>query len=402
MKSQMTLPKEFSQASPVITKIEQAGYEAYFVGGSVRDVFLNQPIHDVDIATSAFPAEIKMLFKRTIDVGIEHGTVLVLTEADQYEITTFRTESTYQDFRRPEKVEFVRSLEEDLKRRDFTINALALKLDGQVIDLFDGLQDLHDRVIRAVGDPHERFHEDALRMMRGLRFISQLDFEMEAQTLLAISENSHLLKKISVERIAVEFEKLMLGLNRKRALTLFIETNAYQFCPKFASYKPQLTALADLPQLPLEDAIEIWSLVTLMLEVPIDQISSFLKAWKASNQVIKMVQSVRQGLAIRQIRQFSEYELYTLGETSACYTEQLLAFFDLPQDTSVARRYQDLPIHSLKELAINGSDLMRHFHKEAGPWLKEWLSLAERAVVEGKVLNEKQELFDYLFTQVNE
>lgn len=170
------LPKEFAEAAPLLKKIEAAGYEAYFVGGSVRDTILGQPIHDVDIATSAFPAEIKALFPRTIDIGIEHGTVLVLWEQAQYEITTFRTEAAYQDYRRPDKVDFVRSLKEDLKRRDFTINALALQEDGVIIDLFDGLADIDNQILRAVGHPQERFHEDALRMMRGLRFVSQLGF----------------------------------------------------------------------------------------------------------------------------------------------------------------------------------------------------------------------------------
>ncbi len=165
------------------------------MGGSVRDVLLNQPIHDVDIATSAFPAEIKQIFPKTIDVGIEHGTVLVLEKAGQYEITTFRTESAYQDFRRPDHVEFVRSLKEDLKRRDFTINAFAIRENGEIIDLFAGLKDLDQHVLRAVGDPHERFFEDALRMMRGLRFVSQLGFDLENETFAAIKENHQLLKK---------------------------------------------------------------------------------------------------------------------------------------------------------------------------------------------------------------
>lgn len=119
----------------------------------MRDTILGQPIHDVDIATSAFPAEIKALFPRTIDIGIEHGTVLVLWEQAQYEITTFRTEAAYQDYRRPDKVDFVRSLKEDLKRRDFTINALALQEDGVIIDLFDGLADIDNQILRAVGHP---------------------------------------------------------------------------------------------------------------------------------------------------------------------------------------------------------------------------------------------------------
>ncbi|MGO2223161.1 MAG: CCA tRNA nucleotidyltransferase, partial [Leuconostoc falkenbergense] len=133
------LPQEFVQAQPILATLEQAGYEAYFVGGSVRDTLLGATIHDVDIASSAFPEEVKALFNRTVDTGIQHGTVMVLDHGEGYEITTFRTESTYTDFRRPDSVTFVRSLSEDLKRRDFTINALAMRHDGEVVDLFDGL-----------------------------------------------------------------------------------------------------------------------------------------------------------------------------------------------------------------------------------------------------------------------
>lgn len=125
------LDHQFKQALPIIDKIKEAGFEAYFVGGSVRDTLLKKTINDVDIATSAKPDEIKLIFQKTIDVGIEHGTVMVLWKDETYEITTFRTESTYQDFRRPDNVEFVRSLKEDLKRRDFTINALAMDRDGK-------------------------------------------------------------------------------------------------------------------------------------------------------------------------------------------------------------------------------------------------------------------------------
>ena len=148
---------QFKQALPIIDKIEEAGFEAYFVGGSVRDTLLNKPINDVDIATSAKPNEIKEIFPKTIDVGIEHGTVMVLWKDASYEITTFRTESTYQDFRRPDTVEFVRSLKEDLKRRDFTINALAMDRDGKIIDYFNGQKDLENNLIKAVGIPEERF-----------------------------------------------------------------------------------------------------------------------------------------------------------------------------------------------------------------------------------------------------
>ena len=152
------LPDVFQQAMPVLKKLEDAGFEAYFVGGSVRDILLHRHIHDVDIASSAYPEEVKNLFEKSIDTGIQHGTVTVLFDGNSYEITTFRTESGYQDYRRPDHVTFVQNLDEDLKRRDFTINALAMDTQGNIIDLFNGLDDLDKKIIRAVGDPEKRFH----------------------------------------------------------------------------------------------------------------------------------------------------------------------------------------------------------------------------------------------------
>ena len=205
------LPSEFQKALPILQKIRSAGYEAYFVGGSVRDALLNRPIHDVDIATSSYPEETKRIFKRTVDIGIEHGTVLVLEEDGEYEITTFRTEDVYVDYRRPSQVNFVRSLDEDLKRRDFTVNAFALAPDGEIVDHFGGLDDLEHKILRAVGEPKERFNEDALRILRGLRFLASLDFELEEETFAARKSHAHLLEKISIERSFIELDKLLVA-----------------------------------------------------------------------------------------------------------------------------------------------------------------------------------------------
>ena len=237
------LPTEFKEAEPVLAQIEAAGFEAYFVGGCVRDTILGQPLHDIDIATSAYPSEIKAIFSRTVDTGIEHGTVMILDHGKGYETTTFRTETGYQDFRRPDEVTFVRSLAEDLQRRDFTINALALKRTGEVIDLFDGLHDLTNRLIRAVGNPDERFHEDALRMMRAVRFASQLDFEIDPETIQGITDNAHLLSKIAVERIQVELEKLFVGTNPTKGLQVMMETDLYEYTPTLADQSMTLKNL---------------------------------------------------------------------------------------------------------------------------------------------------------------
>lgn len=390
------LPKEFAEAAPLLKKIEAAGYEAYFVGGSVRDTILGQPIHDVDIATSAFPAEIKALFPRTIDIGIEHGTVLVLWEQAQYEITTFRTEAAYQDYRRPDKVDFVRSLKEDLKRRDFTINALALQEDGVIIDLFDGLADIENQILRAVGHPQERFHEDALRMMRGLRFVSQLGFVLEKETLAAIHANHALLGKISVERIMIEFVKLLLGNHRNQALQAFVETECYIYCPGLREYGEALLRMADLPAIPLETETAAWVLLIDQIGLAPEAVRSFLKAWKCSNDCIRQVQTVYQALLMRRNGEWNDLLLYQFGLEATCLAEGLLLYDKLPNDPAkISQRYQQLPIHSLKELAINGRDLLQTVDRSSGPWLKEVLAAAEAAVITRKVPNEKEALLAF-------
>lgn len=397
-----SIPEEFIRAEAVLKEIQAHGFEAYFVGGSVRDALLEKPIHDVDIATSAYPEEIKKIFSRTIDVGIEHGTVLILIGDEQYEVTTFRTESTYQDFRRPDEVTFVRSLKEDLKRRDFTINALAMTCDGEVIDLFDGMNDLKMNVIRAVGNAKERFHEDALRMMRGLRFASQLDFTIEEKTLTAIQDFHSLLGKISVERIAIEFSKLLLGKNRKAGLLPFVETECYLYCPGLQTYGTALLRLADLPDRQIEHESEAWALLVYILEIEGDSVRSFLKKWKLSNQLIQTVQKLVVGLQHRLNNQWQAEVLFQLGLDVALSVEKLLFYFGGNSKLEdVQKQYAALPIHDKSELAVSGNDLLRSIQKKPGRWLGDLIEELLAAVINGQVSNEKEALLDMAHEKIN-
>ncbi|MTD38937.1 CCA tRNA nucleotidyltransferase [Erwinia sp. CPCC 100877] len=387
------IPEEFTRAEAVLKEIQAHGFEAYFVGGSVRDALLEQPIHDVDIATSAYPEEIKKIFPRTIDVGIEHGTVLILLGDEQYEVTTFRTESTYQDFRRPDEVTFVRSLKEDLKRRDFTINALAMNCDGEIIDLFDGMNDLKMNVIRAVGNPKERFHEDALRMMRGLRFASQLDFTIEEKTLAAIHDFHALLGKISVERITIEFSKLLLGKNRRAGLIPFIETECYLYCPNLQTCGEALLRFTDLPNRQIETESQAWALLIRILEIEEASVRSFLKGWKLSNQLIQAVQKLVYGLKQRLDNQWQAEDLFEIGLEAALSVEKLLFYFDRNSKLErVREQYDALPIHDKSELAVSGHDLLDFLQKKPGKWLGELIEMLTAAVINGQVPNEKAAL----------
>lgn len=207
----------------IINKIYENNYEAYIVGGCVRDSILGFEPHDYDITTSATPKTIKEIFKdfKCIDTGIEHGTVSVVMDKDIYEITTYRIEGEYKDHRRPESVDFTSRLEEDLKRRDFTVNAMAYNENEGFIDLFGGKVDIENKVIKTVGNPYDRFNEDGLRMIRAIRFSSKLDFKIENDTLLAIYDNARIIKNISLERITDEFNKIILSNKPENIIYLF-------------------------------------------------------------------------------------------------------------------------------------------------------------------------------------
>lgn len=187
------------------------GFDAYIVGGCVRDSILNKIPNDYDVTTNAFPDDIMRLFDKIIPTGISHGTVTVLIDKEPFEVTTFRTESDYLDNRHPSKVFFVKDVKEDLSRRDFTINSMAYNTKYGLVDPFNGVKDLNLKIIRCVGDSSLRFKEDALRMLRAIRFSSQLDFQIDNNTLSAISENKDLLKNISAERIRDELIKMLLS-----------------------------------------------------------------------------------------------------------------------------------------------------------------------------------------------
>lgn len=198
-----------SHVEYIIGKLNQNGYEAFAVGGCVRDTLLGRTPGDWDITTSARPEQVKALFRRTIDTGIQHGTVTVMLERTGYEVTTYRIDGEYEDGRHPRQVEFTSDLLEDLKRRDFTINAMAYSHETGIVDAFGGMEDLEKRVIRCVGDPMERFEEDALRILRAIRFSAQLDFSIEEKTREAITRIAPNLAKVSRERVQMELTKLL-------------------------------------------------------------------------------------------------------------------------------------------------------------------------------------------------
>ena len=229
-------------ARHILQTLAAAGHEAYLVGGCVRDLLRGVPPHDWDICTSALPEETERCFadRRVIETGLKHGTVTVVEEGEPYEITTYRTEGPYSDSRRPDFVCFVPNLEEDLARRDFTMNAIAMDLQGNLRDPYGSADDIKSRLIRCVGEPDQRFQEDGLRVMRALRFAAVFGYEIEERTARAVHENRAMLDRVAAERINTELCKLLVGQNAGEVL--------WQYPDVFCQFWPELGPLVTLEQ----------------------------------------------------------------------------------------------------------------------------------------------------------
>jgi tRNA nucleotidyltransferase (CCA-adding enzyme) len=393
------MKEPFLAAVPALKKLESAGFEAYFVGGSVRDFLLNKEINDVDIATSATPEEVKQIFSKTVDIGIEHGTVLVLFQNQSYEITTFRSEAEYEDFRRPKEVAFIRNLTEDLQRRDFTMNAIAMDKDGNLIDPFNGQNSIKDQIIQTVGKAVDRFQEDALRMMRAVRFVSQLSFKIEKETLNALIDLVHLLENIAVERKLAEFDKLLCGNSRKQALQLILQTNMYSYLPGLSNKEDNIKLMFQY-KLDRLNRLEMWSLFVYCLKIERKEIEGFLRGWRIPLKEIREIQLILHYLYRRFETSWSSYDLYTAGKEIFVSAEVLYLVIKGIDDQHTIpyylQVYEGLPIKERSEMDITGNDLMQWFNKTGGPWVKELLFKIEQAIIAGKIANNKKIIKEWL------
>jgi tRNA nucleotidyltransferase (CCA-adding enzyme) len=378
-----------------LQKIKNAGYEAYFVGGSVRDILLNRKIHDIDIASSAYPAEIKRLFAHTVDIGIAHGTVLVLANGGEYEVTTFRTDDTYVDYRRPSKVRFVRELSEDLLRRDFTINALALSDDGKMVDLYGGLADLDKRVLRAVGNPSKRFNEDALRIMRGLRFVAVLNFDLAAETLKAMASHAQLLSKIAIERLFIELDKLLMGDYWQKGLRNLLAIGAERYLPGNLNQK-SLEVLFNLPSdFRFTSSAQAWGY--LLYQHGVLDGRFLLKEWKVSREFSTDVSKFLLAYQIRFERDFSVLDLYQLGQSSLILVEELFATQNLAGDKDkISALTCQLVIKDKKEIALSAGQIMASFNLKPSPEIGQLFHQIELAIVKGELQNTPDAILNYV------
>ncbi|MGM9923139.1 MAG: CCA tRNA nucleotidyltransferase [Bacillus sp. (in: firmicutes)] len=381
----------FIQALPILQKLEAGGFEAVFVGGCVRDYLLKRPIHDVDIATSATPQEVKRIFKKTVDVGIQHGTVLVIENGASYEITTYRAESEYEGNRKPKEVKFIRSLQDDLERRDFTMNAIAMNARGEIIDPFEGRQAIQNELIDTVGNAGERFSEDALRMMRALRFVSQLSFTCSDRTLQALCEHRDLLHNISIERITAEFEKLLDGRNVQQALRLLLDTQLFRYMPGFAAKEAELAQASRYDVRTLDSLDEKWALL-LYFVTSLDEIEMFLRAWKLPVKRIRSIQAILRAVHAGNFQ--NKMTLFTNGLDCSLSAVRLASLIKYKNPQSIEEQvismWNALPIRETSQLAVDGTLLKEWSSRPQGPWIKETLHIITEKVLNLEIPNEIQ------------
>lgn len=380
------MPRVLKEASTVLQMIEEHQYEAYFVGGCMRDFLLQRPIEDVDITTSATPEQLMKIFPDVIPVGVEHGTVIVRYEHVSYEITTFRHENIAIN---------ERLLSEDLQRRDFTINAIAMNQHGKIIDLFNGQADLKNSRIQTVGHANDRFTEDPLRILRAIRFVSQLNFTIERATLEAMKDLKHLLKSVAVERITNELRLIFQGEYVQSAIELMKEVKLQKVLPVFQEV-PSL-----LDKLPKNTTSFVTVAEVIALFHYIDRnisITTWTKKWKLPNETKQSATSLVTLLDYYLqygVNNWLAYQLPKNEQPSFFHLIGLVCHSDIKEE--FMKVYHNLPVTSRVQLEFNGSDLQNMFRDyPRGRWISETLTEIEYDIVMGKLTNSKNAIKEWI------
>ena len=350
----------------VLKKLEDNNYESYVVGGYVRDKLLNIETLDIDITTKAKPKEVLELFKDYNVVLHEYDNVSFEIENYKFDVTTFRKDIKYKDNRKPEKIIYIESFEEDLKRRDFTINSICLDMDNNLIDLYDGKKDLRKKLIRTIGDPYKKMEEDALRILRAVRFATIFRFKLDNELKLAIIKNKHLLKNLSYERKKEELNKIFCSKYKKYGVKLI---NELGLCEELE--------LKDLKYvLRTKDLIGIWAMIT-------DVDYAFTKKEKDLIKKIKLVMNENINDIFVKYK-YGSYPISVVSDLKRINTKKIMS------------NYEKLPIKDRDELNITVEEICKLLGKAPDSFLKEIFEDIEKKVLMGKIPNKKEELKKYI------
>lgn len=382
--------QSFEDAYALIKQIKKHGFQAYLVGGCVRDYLLKKDINDIDITTSAFPEDIKTIFKKVIPVGIEHGTVIVRYNQVSYEVTTFR--NLLNNDHKDDTVNLIA----DLSKRDFTINAMAMDESGKIVDMFNGKTDIANQIIKTVNSPYERFMEDPLRIIRALRFSSQLNFDIDRATLKMMSELKSEINHLSVERVTIEIEKFFSGTYLKKGLKYLQATEIYKELPIFKENYHFIEHLSENIQ-PFNRFSEIISYFHLINGTI--TVNHWINTWKLSNTIKNESNNLIRALKDYEINGLNTLLLYHLDinlidsfvkVVDMYYKVKLIAEDLLSQK-------QLLVISSRKELNINGNDIIKLFpHLNKGKWINEIIEDVEKAVLYKQLKNNNYKIKEWI------
>ena len=398
-------------AAPVLRRLQDAGFEAYYVGGCVRDSMLGRDVNDVDIATSAMPEEVMALFPRHVPTGLKHGTVTVL-QGQAYEVTTFREESVYEAHRRPSEVAFIRELNGDLERRDFTINAMAMRLDGTVIDPFGGMADMQRGIIRCVGDADARFQEDALRMLRGIRFAAAFGYRFAYGTWKALLRHRELLRHIAMERAGAELDKTVGGPDPARGITIVHRAQLWGLTKKPLELIPELdqrvldpSKEAAILQLNRVHATNNrWAALGLASEADLHAAMDWMGSLGLGHKRLKAIEAVvmlhRLLAAADKPRLRSEWIKLVLAHGREAAADAIALGKEGPLLTpaadidwdKLAQWLDEMPVFRIQELAIRGDDIASLGKRAPGAWIKNLLGELLHAVASGEIANEREPL----------
>ena len=371
---------KFKDAINILKTFNKNGFEAYFVGGCVRDFLLDKNFSDIDITTNALPEQVKNIFRKSIDTGIQHGTVTILVNCESYEVTTFRKEDEYVNHRAPDKVEFVSNLKEDLDRRDFTINAMALDSRGKLFDFHNGEVDLNNKIIKTVNDPNERFFEDALRMLRAFRFSSKLGFDIDSNTIMAIKNNAKLIEYVSIERIVNEFRKLLEGKGNINSMQLMIDSTLNSYIPFIKDIKV------------IEDFSKYTFCQSLYILSTLNKISTDeLKKLKLSNKELKLVKEYEKIRNDFINKKPLEVILYKYDIDNVRFICSYFKFRDIAEINKVK-----LAITSLNDINITSEEIIAFINRKPGPWIRELVTLLEYEILVNGLVNNRDNILDFL------
>jgi tRNA nucleotidyltransferase (CCA-adding enzyme) len=418
-----SVPPPPADVRALMQTLLDAGYQAYLVGGCVRDALLGRPLHDYDVATDARPEQVSHLFPRTFATGLRHGTVTVWTGERHVEVTTYRIESTYSDGRRPDAVEFTDDLVLDLSRRDFTINALAADVEGSLVDPFDGVADLRAGRLRAVGVARQRFHEDGLRILRALRFVSELGFSIEAETEAAMRSEAARLGRVSGERIGQEMRWMATSAWWWVWPTLADGPWLKAYPAPWPQLAPRLCRVAavvgrnrqeqdgfgrrwqaawsDLSWPGEWGMVSAWMLwVCTLAEVKAEQVGQLVRAFgwprTVASDVCSMLALAQQDPLEWSVRQWREH-LFTSPWHHVAWVCQVLDWLH-PGPTRRAQRFREMaatqPLRSLRELQVDGHQLTALGLK--GRAIGEALRQLSQAVLDGCLVNEREALLQWV------